>query len=96
MLRKEIKVPHCIHKSPPFDASLFYKHSKQRPNLEQMFSMGDGHAGAQASARNKAQDSERGLCPQTDTHKAVFPPEQHRVEMIPDFTLSPLSDVTVV
>lgn len=62
-----------------------------------MLSMGDGHAGARASARKQAQDSERGLRPQSDTHKAVFPQETTLcVELIPDFTLTPRSDVMVV
>lgn len=87
----------CIHKSAPCQASFSYKHSKQRLNLEQMFSTGDGHAGAQASARKQAQDSERGLRSQSDTHKAVFPQETTLcVELIPDFTLTPRSDVMVV
>lgn len=80
--------------SPPCQDSLFYK---QRVNLEQMFSVGDGHAGAQASTRNKAQDSERGLCLQSDPQKTVFPQETTLcMELIPDFTLTPWSDVMVV
>lgn len=67
----------------------FYEQSKQRVNLEQTFSVGDGLAGAQASARNRAQDSERGLCPQSDPHKAVFLQETALgMEVIPDFTLT--------
>ena len=40
---------------------------------------------------------ERGLCPHSNPHKAVFPQETTLcTEPIPDFTLTPRSDVTVV
>lgn len=40
---------------------------------------------------------ERGLCSQSNAHKAVFPQETKLCkELIPDFTLTPWADVTVV
>lgn len=47
--------------------------------------------------QQEAKHRERGLCSQSNPHKAVFPQETKLCkELIPDFTLTPWADVTVV
>lgn len=47
--------------------------------------------------QQEAKHRERELCPQSNPHRAVFPQETKLCkELIPDFTLAPWADVTLV